>query len=34
MNKTFAQISLQEKNKISHRGKAVEQLVDFILKQK
>ncbi|TDS64210.1 XTP/dITP diphosphohydrolase [Myroides indicus] len=34
MNKTFAQMSLQEKNKISHRGKAVEQLVDFILKQK
>jgi len=27
---TFAELSLQEKNKISHRGKAVQQLVDFL----
>ncbi|MCS5491135.1 non-canonical purine NTP diphosphatase [Algoriphagus limi] len=32
-NETFAELSLEEKNKISHRGKAVAQLVDF-LKQK
>ncbi|NVJ87186.1 MAG: non-canonical purine NTP diphosphatase [Algoriphagus sp.] len=30
---TFAELSMEEKNKISHRGKAVAQLVDF-LKQK
>lgn len=30
---TFAELSLEEKNQISHRGKAVAQLVDF-LKQK
>lgn len=33
MDKTFAEISLQEKNQISHRGKAVKQLVDFLSKQ-
>ncbi|TFV96288.1 non-canonical purine NTP diphosphatase [Algoriphagus kandeliae] len=32
-SETFAELSLEEKNKISHRGKAVAQLVDF-LKQK
>ncbi|MFD1064261.1 non-canonical purine NTP diphosphatase [Winogradskyella litorisediminis] len=31
-NKTFAEISLEEKNKISHRGKAVQQLIDFLNK--
>jgi XTP/dITP diphosphohydrolase len=28
--KTFAEISLNEKNKIGHRGKAVKQLVDYL----
>lgn len=28
--KTFAQISLEEKNKIGHRGKAVKQLIGFL----
>ena len=28
-NNTFAEISLEEKNKIGHRGKAVDQLVSF-----
>ncbi|WP_048331182.1 non-canonical purine NTP diphosphatase [Bizionia psychrotolerans] len=28
--KTFAEISLEEKNRIGHRGKAVQQLVDFL----
>lgn len=28
---TFAQMSLQEKNQISHRGKAVQKLVQFLL---
>lgn len=27
---TFAEISLEEKNKIGHRGKAIRQLVDFL----
>ncbi|GGI57882.1 non-canonical purine NTP diphosphatase [Winogradskyella haliclonae] len=27
---TFAEISLEEKNKIGHRGKAVKQLIDFL----
>ncbi|TCK68960.1 XTP/dITP diphosphohydrolase [Winogradskyella wandonensis] len=27
---TFAQISLEEKNKIGHRGKAVKQLIDYL----
>lgn len=29
--KTFAEMSLEEKNKLSHRGRAVEQLVAFLL---
>ncbi|MFD2541770.1 non-canonical purine NTP diphosphatase [Lacinutrix gracilariae] len=29
-DKTFAQISIAEKNKVGHRGKAVTQLVDFL----
>ena len=29
-DKTFAEISLEEKNKIGHRGKAVKQLVEFL----
>ncbi len=29
--KTFAEISLEEKNSIGHRGKAVRQLIDFLL---
>ncbi|HLV14039.1 MAG TPA: non-canonical purine NTP diphosphatase [Xanthomarina sp.] len=33
-SKTFAEISLDEKNKIGHRGKAVKQLVDFLVNQK
>lgn len=28
--KTFAEISLEEKNKIGHRGKAVSQLIEFL----
>lgn len=28
--KTFAQMTGEEKNKISHRGRAVQQLVDFL----
>lgn len=31
-NKTFAELSLEEKNKIGHRGKAVKQLVAFLNK--
>lgn len=31
-DKTFAQMSAQEKNGISHRGRAVGKLVDFLLK--
>ena len=30
--RTFAEISLEEKNKIGHRGKAVRQLVEFLSK--
>ncbi|WP_397362424.1 non-canonical purine NTP diphosphatase [Olleya sp. R77988] len=30
--KTFAEISLDEKNKIGHRGKAVQLLVDYLIK--
>lgn len=30
--KTFAEMSLEEKNKISHRAKAVDKLVDFLTK--
>ena len=29
-DQTFAEISLETKNKISHRGKAIRQLVDFL----
>ncbi|HUH29738.1 non-canonical purine NTP diphosphatase [Gelidibacter sp.] len=29
-DQTFAEISLEEKNRIGHRGKAVQQLVDFL----
>ncbi len=29
-SKTFAELPLNEKNKISHRGKAVKQLIDFL----
>lgn len=29
-NRTFAQMSPEEKNKISHRGKAVNKLIDFL----
>lgn len=29
-NKTFAEISLKEKNKVGHRGKAVVQLIEFL----
>ncbi len=31
MDKSFAEIGINEKNAISHRGKAVKQLVDFLL---
>ncbi len=31
--KTFAEIPLEEKNKIGHRGKAVKQLIEFLEKQ-
>lgn len=30
MTKSFAELSLEEKNAVSHRGKAVSQLVDFL----
>lgn len=30
LDKTFAELSMEEKNKISHRGKAVRKLVDFL----
>ncbi|MGL5274470.1 non-canonical purine NTP diphosphatase [Myroides sp.] len=33
MDKSFAEIDIKAKNAISHRGKAVTQLVDFLLKQ-
>jgi XTP/dITP diphosphohydrolase len=29
-DKTFAQLSLEEKNQISHRGKAVKALIEFL----
>ena len=32
MGKTFAEMTAQEKNSISHRGKALRQLVDFLAK--
>jgi len=31
LEKTFAEMSLEEKNKLSHRGRAVEQLVIFLI---
>lgn len=31
--KTFAEISLEEKNRIGHRGKAMKQLVDYLSKK-
>jgi len=31
LGKTFAEMSLEEKNKLSHRGRAVEQLVNFLI---
>ena len=34
MNKTFAEISLDEKNKISHRAIATNKLIDFINKKR
>ena len=33
MNKTFAEISIDEKNKISHRAIATNKLIDFINKK-
>ena len=30
-NRTFAEMSMEEKNSISHRGKAVRQLVDYLI---
>ncbi|MDM1064978.1 non-canonical purine NTP diphosphatase [Myroides odoratimimus] len=33
MDKSFAEIDINAKNAISHRGKAVRQLVDFLLKK-
>ena len=34
MNKTFAEISIDEKNKISHRAIATNKLIDFINKKR
>ena len=31
-NKSFASLNKDEKNKISHRGKAIEKLIDFLIK--
>lgn len=31
LGKTFAEMSLEEKNKLSHRGRAVEQLIAFLI---
>jgi len=33
-SETFAQISLEEKNRVGHRGKAVQKLIDFLQQQK
>jgi len=30
LGKTFAEMTLEEKNKLSHRGRAVEQLIEFL----
>ena len=32
-SETFAQLSLEIKNKISHRGKATQQLINFLKKE-
>jgi len=32
--KTFAELSMDEKNQISHRGKAVNQLIKFLSQRK
>ncbi|MDP6922631.1 MAG: non-canonical purine NTP pyrophosphatase, partial [Lutibacter sp.] len=32
-DKSFAEMNLQEKGRLSHRGKAVRKLVDFLHKQ-
>ena len=32
-DKSFAEMDMDEKNKISHRGRATQKLVDFLLKQ-
>jgi len=34
IGKTFAEMTLEEKNKLSHRGRAVEQLIEFLAKLK
>lgn len=34
IGKTFAEMTLEEKNKLSHRGRAVNQLVEFLAKLK
>jgi len=31
LGKTFAEMNLEEKNKLSHRGRAVEQLIEFLI---
>lgn len=31
LGKTFAEMTLEEKNKLSHRGRAVEKLIDFLV---
>ena len=33
-NKTFAELTTIEKNKISHRGQALEKLIEFLKKKK
>ncbi|MFX1468255.1 MAG: RdgB/HAM1 family non-canonical purine NTP pyrophosphatase [Promethearchaeota archaeon] len=33
-NKTFAELSIEEKNKVSHRGQALKKLIDFLKKNK
>lgn len=34
LNKTYASLSEEEKNKVSHRGKALKQLLDYLLANK
>lgn len=34
LGKTFAEMHIEEKNKLSHRGKAVSQLIDFLINLK